>query len=73
MEESFKVRSYGFGELAQLYFPNISKKSASAQLRKWIVLYKKMETELFKAGYKHPQRILTPMQVSIIARLIGEP
>ena len=37
-EDIFKVRAYGYGELAQLYFPNISKKSASAQLRRWIKL-----------------------------------
>jgi hypothetical protein len=36
-EETFKVRAYGFGELAQLYFPNITKKSAAEQLRNWIV------------------------------------
>jgi hypothetical protein len=38
MEEKFRIKSYGYGELAQLYFPNISKKSASAQLRRWIKL-----------------------------------
>jgi hypothetical protein len=35
--EPFKVRAYGYGELAQLNFPNITKKSASWQLRIWIV------------------------------------
>jgi hypothetical protein len=34
----FKVRAYGFGELAQLYFASITKKSANAQLRRWIKL-----------------------------------
>jgi hypothetical protein len=33
-EETFKVRAYGFGELAQLYCPHVTKKSASAQLRR---------------------------------------
>jgi len=33
INEPFKVRAFGFGELAQLYFPNITKKSASWQLR----------------------------------------
>ena len=36
-EETFKVRAYGYGELAQLYFPGINKKSASWQLRIWLV------------------------------------
>ena len=35
-EETFKVRAYGFGELAQLYCPHVTKKSASAQLHRWI-------------------------------------
>jgi oligoribonuclease NrnB/cAMP/cGMP phosphodiesterase (DHH superfamily) len=34
--ESFKVRAYGFCELAQLYFPQISKQSATIQLRRWL-------------------------------------
>jgi hypothetical protein len=33
-EETFKVRAYGYGELAQLYCPHVTKKSASAQLRR---------------------------------------
>jgi hypothetical protein len=32
--ETFKVRAYGYGELAQLYFPTITKKSATWQLTK---------------------------------------
>ena len=37
MENSFNQnRVYGWGELAQLYFPNISQKSATGQLLKWI-------------------------------------
>ena len=27
MEKEFIIRSYGYGELAQLYFPNVTKKS----------------------------------------------
>jgi hypothetical protein len=34
MEEKLRIKSYGFGELAQIYFPNISKKNDSAQLRR---------------------------------------
>jgi Secretion system C-terminal sorting domain len=29
MNEQFKIRSYGYGELALLYFPNCNKNSAS--------------------------------------------
>ena len=73
MEEKFKIRSYGFGELAQLYFPNISKKSSSAQLRKWIKLSKKVLTILESYGYRPGNRLLTPAHVKVIVEEFGEP
>ncbi|OYU95840.1 MAG: hypothetical protein CFE21_10735 [Bacteroidetes bacterium B1(2017)] len=72
-EETFKVRAYGFGELAQLYFPNITKKSASAQMRKWISNAKKLIKNLEKNGYKSGNRLLTPVQVKILVDEFGEP
>ncbi len=72
-EETFKVRAYGFGELAQLYFPNITKKSASAQLRKWIVGNEKITLELNKAGYKPGAKLMTPAQVKVLIWELGEP
>lgn len=73
MEEKFKIRSYGFGELAQLYFPNISKKSASAQLRRWIKLSKTVLPMLESYGYKPGIRLLTPAYVKVIVDEFGEP
>jgi hypothetical protein len=73
MEEKFKIRSYGFGELAQLYFPNISKKSASAQLRRWIRINNPLQIELTSHGFRKFQKMLTPKQVEIIIKYIGEP
>ncbi len=72
-EETFKVRAYGFGELAQLYFPNITQKSASAQLRKWISNPNTLIKKLEKAGYKPGNRLLTPANVKIIIDEFGEP
>jgi hypothetical protein len=72
-EETFKVRAYGFGELAQLYFPNINKKSASAQLRKWITMSECVLPNLQKLGYRPGNRILTPAHVKIIISEFGEP
>ncbi len=72
-EETFKVRAYGFGELAQLYFPNITKKSASCQLRKWIFANRKMTFNLIKIGYKTNTRLLSPAQVKVIILELGEP
>ncbi len=72
-EEQFKVRAYGFGELAQLYFPNLSKRSASAQLRNWIKENPRLIAELQAVGFYFGKKILTPMLVKIIVDLFGEP
>ena len=73
MEDKFKIKSYGYGELAQLYFPNISKKSASAQLRRWIKMSKAVMPLLLKLGYKPGLRLLTPAHVKVIVEEFGEP
>lgn len=73
MEENFKIRTYPFGELAQLYFPNITKQSASKQLKKWIDLNKYLGEHLFINGAKQRLRILTPAQVKMIVEQLGEP
>ena len=73
MEEKFRIRSYAFGELAQLYFPTITKKSASAQLRRWIKLSKTVMSELENYGYKPGIRLLTPAHVKVLVGEFGEP
>ncbi len=73
MNEQFKIRAYGFGELAQLYFPNITKKSASAQLRRWIKLSNSVMSDLENFGYKPGIRLLTPAHVRVIVEEFGEP
>ena len=73
MEEKFRIRSYGFGELAQLYFPYISKKSASAQLRRWIRTSKTVLPLLENLGYKIGNRLLTPAHVKVLVEEFGEP
>lgn len=73
MEETFKIRSYGFQELATLYLPNIQPRSASIRLRIWIErnpgLFAKLET----LGFTKGSRILTPEMVKEIIQIIGEP
>jgi hypothetical protein len=71
--EPFKVRAYGYGELAQLYFPNITKKSASWQLRLWINASKGLTKKLSETGYIKGRRLLTPLQVGLIVGEFGEP
>lgn len=72
-EKSFKIRSYGFGELAQLYLPDIHPKSASNQLRHWFQLNTNLTASLKLNGYRKGNRILTPNQVKIIVEFLGEP
>jgi hypothetical protein len=46
MEKTFEIRTYGFNELAQLYFPHITKTSATRMFGQWIYqstnLYQKL-------------------------------
>lgn len=72
-EDKFIVRAYGYCELAQLYFPNVTPKSASVQFRRWILFDKKLESELQEAGFKPGKKVLTPLQVEIVVKIIGKP
>lgn len=73
MEKEFVIRSYGYCELAMLYFPNSTKKSASAQLGRWIRQNDKIKNQLLEMGLKPRKKILTPNQVKIIADYFGVP
>lgn len=73
MQSTFKLRSYGYSELAQLYFPHITKKSASVQLRRWLILNKKLNASLEETGFVPGQKLLTPKQVGLILEYLGEP
>ena len=73
MDGQFKIKSYGYGELALLYFHNSTKKSASTQLGRWIRQNAELKKELTKSGFKSGRRILTPKQVRTIIDFLGEP
>jgi hypothetical protein len=73
MDEQFRIRSYGYGELALLYFTNSNKKSASIQLSRWIKKNELLKNQLQKIGFKPGNKILSPKQVSIIIDAFGEP
>ena len=63
MKNHFVIRTYGFGELAQLYSPNVSPITASTKLRRWITLNSTLN-ELIP-----PQtRDLTPKMVKAIIK-----
>lgn len=73
MEKEFIIRSYGYGELAMLYFPHSMKRSASVQLRRWIVINKKLQNSLLEVGFRPGQKLLTPKQVIVIIKFLGYP
>jgi hypothetical protein len=72
-EKGFILRSYGYGELALLYFPNSTKKSATTQLRQWIRRNDVLRRTLVQLGFTDRQRILTPRQVEVVVQFVGEP
>ena len=73
MDGQFKIKSYGYGELALLYFPNSTKKSASTQLGRWVRQNEKLKMQLLELGFKPRKKILTPIQVRLFIEFFGQP
>ena len=68
-----KHGAMGKGELAHLYLPHISQRSATNTLMQWINGHPVLREELEKTGLKPRQKMLTPLQVNIIMKYLGEP
>ncbi|MCD8269245.1 MAG: DUF4248 domain-containing protein [Parabacteroides sp.] len=68
-----KNRVWGHKELAVLYFPDSTPKSASSQLALWIWRDEELLADLQKAGYRKGQRIYTPRRVAVLVDHLGEP
>lgn len=66
-------RTYSKSELASLYMPHVATATARRTLARWIAHNKQLTEELAQAGYKKQQILLTPAQVSIIFKFLGEP
>ena len=60
-------------EIATLYFPDITPKSASEKLTSWINNCKPLARKLSKTGYKSGTHSLTERQISMIFDFLGEP
>jgi hypothetical protein len=73
MDGQFKIRSYAYCELALLYFPNSTKKSASTQLGRWVRQNENLKIRLLELDYKPRKKILTPSEVRMIVEVFGEP
>lgn len=62
-----------FGNMAMRYYPGRGYKTAIRLMRKEIVLTRGLLEALQAAGYQEHQRLLTPRQVMIIEKFLGEP
>lgn len=60
-------------ELAQMYFPNSTQRSATTQLKRWINLNTELQTRLAELHYSKGQRSLTPLQHEAIIHYLGSP
>lgn len=62
-----------FTELSVRYNPSLSVKSCRRILFEWISLNIHLSAELNASGWSRKNRMLTPFQVGIIYRFLGEP
>lgn len=66
MEKQFEIRTYSLCELAQLYFPHVTKESASKMFRVWIYSSSKLMDNLRTLEWKTNSKNLTPKQVRVL-------
>lgn len=69
----FQIRTYGKGELAQLYCPNITTAAARKKLMLWIHFYPNLIDNLRVIGFSDTSKTFTPAQVRLIVDALGEP
>ncbi len=73
MENTFKIRTYGRMELAQMYSPDLTSRSAWRKFKSWLYLSPGLMLHLYESGYKKGIRTFTAKQVEMIVNAIGEP
>lgn len=67
-DKPFIIRAYGKSELAMLYLPHLSKKTALRQFRTWLKAAPSLRYLLRKRG-----GYFTPKEVQKIVKIVGEP
>ena len=70
---SFKLSTNTKGQLALLYFPDQSKKTAMQSFRRLIIRYSCLNEELQKTDFFTSYHTLTPFQIEIIFKHLGNP
>lgn len=72
-EQEFKFRTYKKSELAMMYFPDVSKATASRNFRRWVTRCTPMTMELEAMGYDKNRQYLLKAEVEVIVKHLGEP
>lgn len=72
-EKAFQYRSYGKGELALLYLPDIKQQSAVDRFNEWIDAAPGLKERLLATGMNPRGRRYTPAQVRLIVEVLEEP
>ena len=73
MEKRFETRTFGFGELAQLYFPHVTKTSASRMFSQWIFNSHELVEKLSELNWKKKAKYFTPKQVKVLIEHFDPP
>ena len=72
-EKTFQYHTYGKGELALLYLPNILQQSAVDRFNEWIEAAPGLKERLLSTGMNPRSRHYTPAQVRLIVEVLQEP
>ena len=71
--KNFTIQTYGFGELAELYYPDRDYNSALRLFRKELRETRGLWPALQAEGYKENSKVLTRAQVRVIVQYLGDP
>ena len=72
-EEAFEIRSYRFGQLAQMYYPDHPYDSALRLFRREMHETRGMWQAMQAVGYKDYTKVLTRAQVKVIVKFLDPP
>jgi hypothetical protein len=73
MNNKFCIRAYTKKELALMYFPDSSPRTAVSHLMSWIRCCTTLWDQLQETGYETTCKTFTPRQVRAIVEQLGEP
>ena len=71
--KQFLIKSYPFGDLAQMYYPDHPYDSALSLFRREMHDTRGMWQAMQDVGYKENTKVLTRAQVKVIVKVLGEP